>query len=84
VNTSLLYTAKGVSALLVPFANEITEATGSWFEVFVAAAAANFIVVILAIFVLRPLRVTQHAKPSPEEAVSAPHQAQSQRMRHAD
>lgn len=77
VNTSLLYTAKGMSALLVPFANELKEATGSWFTVFAVAAAANFIVVILAIFVLRPLRVSQHAKPSPGETVNAPNLLQS-------
>jgi OFA family oxalate/formate antiporter-like MFS transporter len=77
-NTSLLYTAKGMSALLIPFANEIKETTGSWFTVFVAAAAATFIVVILATFVLRPLRVSQHANPSPGEKVIAPAQTMPQ------
>ena len=55
-NAGLLYTAKGTSALLVPLANVIKSATGSWYTVFVAAAAMNFVVVILALFVLRPLR----------------------------
>ena len=55
-NTALLYTAKGTSALLVPFANIIKNATGSWWTVFLVAAAMNFIVVLLALFVLRPLR----------------------------
>jgi len=59
VNTSLLYTAKGTSALLVPFANVIKTASGSWYAVFVVAAAMNFIVVILALVVLRPLRYRQ-------------------------
>ncbi len=31
-NTALLYTAKGTSALLVPFANMIKSATGSWYD----------------------------------------------------
>jgi OFA family oxalate/formate antiporter-like MFS transporter len=61
VNTSLLYTAKGMSALLIPFANEIKEATGSWFVVFAVAAGMNFLVVFLAVFVLRPLRARRHA-----------------------
>ena len=34
VNTSLLYTAKGTSALLVPLANVLKDATGSWQAVF--------------------------------------------------
>ncbi len=55
-NTALLYTAKGTSALLVPLANVIKSATGSWYDVFIAAALMNFLVVLLALFVLRPLR----------------------------
>jgi OFA family oxalate/formate antiporter-like MFS transporter len=55
-NTALLYTAKGTSALLVPFANHIEAATGSWWAVFLVAALMNFFVVALAMFVLRPLR----------------------------
>ncbi len=56
VNLSLLYTAKGASAFLVPLANVIVTATGSWHMVFVASAIMNFVVVGLALFVLRPLR----------------------------
>ena len=59
VNTSLLYTAKGTSALLVPFANWIREASGSWWTVFVVAAVMNFVVVGLALFVLKPMRRAQ-------------------------
>ncbi len=59
VNTSLLYTAKGTSALLVPFANLIRDTSGSWYVVLVAAAAMNFIVGALAVFVLRPMRRVQ-------------------------
>jgi MFS transporter, OFA family, oxalate/formate antiporter len=55
-NTSLLYTAKGTSAFLVPLANVLQSATGSWHGVFVGAAIANFAVVALALFVLKPIR----------------------------
>ncbi len=56
VNLSLLYTAKGASAFLVPVVNIIKSATGSWHVVFVATAIMNFVVVALALFVLKPLR----------------------------
>ena len=56
VNLSLLYTAKGASAFLVPLANVIKAQTGSWHMVFVITAVMNVIVVALALFVLKPLR----------------------------
>src|SRR6202050_518961 len=56
VNVSLLYTAKGASAFLVPLANMIKDSTGSWHMVFVATAIMNFVVVALALFVLKPMR----------------------------
>jgi OFA family oxalate/formate antiporter-like MFS transporter len=56
VNLSLLYTAKGVSAFLVPVANLIKTATGGWHAVFAATALMNLLVVGLALFVLRPMR----------------------------
>ncbi len=56
VNLSLLYTAKGTSAFLVPVANLIKTSTGSWHMVFVVTAVMNFVVVGLALFVLKPLR----------------------------
>jgi OFA family oxalate/formate antiporter-like MFS transporter len=55
-NLSLLYTAKGAAAFLVPVANVIKHSTGSWHMVFVVAAVMNFIVVALALAVLKPLR----------------------------
>jgi MFS transporter, OFA family, oxalate/formate antiporter len=61
VNASLLYTAKGTSAFLVPLANILKDMTGSWHGVFVGTAIANFVVVGLALFVLRPLRAAQLA-----------------------
>jgi OFA family oxalate/formate antiporter-like MFS transporter len=56
VNLSLLYTAKGASVFLVPVANLIKSATGGWHLVFVLTAIMNFIVVALALFVLKPMR----------------------------
>lgn len=56
VNLSMLYTAKGASAFLVPLANVIKEATGSWQMVFLLTTIMNFAVVGLALFVLRPMR----------------------------
>ncbi len=56
VNLSLLYTAKGASAFLVPVANLIKASTGSWHMVFVVTAVMNLVVVALALFVLKPMR----------------------------
>jgi MFS transporter, OFA family, oxalate/formate antiporter len=56
VNLSLLYTAKGASAFLVPVANLIQAATGGWHMVFVVTAIMNFAVVGLALFILKPIR----------------------------
>ncbi len=63
VNASLLYTAKGTSAFLVPLANILKDATGDWHAVFAITAVANFVVVALALFVLRPMRLAQLAGP---------------------
>ena len=60
VNAALLYTAKGASALLIPLANVIKDATGSWTDVFVGTAVVNIIVVVLALAVLRPMRARYH------------------------
>ncbi len=58
-NVSLLYTAKGTSAFLVPLANVLKSATGSWESVLLVAAVTNVVVVLLALFVLRPMRANQ-------------------------
>lgn len=82
VNLSLLYTAKGASAFLVPLANVIKASTGSWHLVFVATAFMNFVVVGLALFVLRPMRAKFIARskhsveapaPSPSQQWVSPH-----------
>ena len=51
----MLYTAKGVAALLVPLSSYISERSG-WSAVFVVAAMLNFAAAGLALFVLRPSR----------------------------
>jgi OFA family oxalate/formate antiporter-like MFS transporter len=59
-NASLLYTAKGTSAWLVPLANVVQTATGSWHAVFVVSAMGNALVVLAALLFLRPLRAAHH------------------------
>ncbi len=61
VNLSLLYTAKGTSAFFVPLANVIKDAS-NWEMVFVVTAILNFVVVVLALFVLRPMRARMLAQ----------------------
>src|SRR6201996_4181046 len=60
-NASLLYTAKGLSAFVVPLANVLKSYTGSWHSVFFAASIMNFVVVGLALFVVRPMRASLSA-----------------------
>ncbi len=72
VNAGLLYTAKGVSALLVPFANVLVAKAGNWHAVFVLAAAGNIVVVLLALFVLRPLRRRHNAAQVALAAIQVP------------
>jgi MFS transporter, OFA family, oxalate/formate antiporter len=60
-NTSLLYTAKGLSAFIVPLANMLKAYSGNWHTVFAVAAIMNFIVVALALFVVRPMRLSINA-----------------------
>jgi OFA family oxalate/formate antiporter-like MFS transporter len=55
-NYGMLYTAKGTASLLVPLANVLTTATGSWHAVFYVAAILNIVAAIMALVVLRPLR----------------------------
>src|SRR6516164_7083494 len=56
-NYGMLYTAKGTAALLVPLGNVLTTWTGSWTAVFVIAAILNIIAAVMAIVVLRPIRI---------------------------
>jgi OFA family oxalate/formate antiporter-like MFS transporter len=71
-NTSLLYTAKGLSAFVVPLANVLKTYTGSWHSVFAVAAIMNFIVVGLALFVVRPMRISISASQEKKSAIGQP------------
>jgi OFA family oxalate/formate antiporter-like MFS transporter len=62
-NYGMLYTAKGTAALLVPLGNVLYDATGkSWTAVFIVAAILNIIAAVMALLVLRPLRIRQMSK----------------------
>ncbi|HLZ03894.1 MAG TPA: oxalate/formate MFS antiporter [Bradyrhizobium sp.] len=66
-NTALLYTAKGLSAFVVPLANVLKSYTGSWHSVFVVASIMNFAVVGLALFVVRPMRLSMSSSQANED-----------------
>jgi MFS transporter, OFA family, oxalate/formate antiporter len=70
-NTALMYTAKGVSAFATPLANVLKVHTGSWHAVFVVASIMNIIVVLAALFVVRPLRLSMSAAEK-QNAVAQP------------
>ena len=55
-NAGLLYTAKGTAALLVPLTS-VYAAAGGWSSVFRASAILNFGAAIMALAVLKPLRL---------------------------
>ena len=55
-NAGLLYTAKGVAALVVPYSSLLTSISGDWRLVFFIAAALNLVTAGLAIAVLAPMR----------------------------
>ena len=55
-NNGMLYTAKGTGALLVPYAALISKAHG-WSAVFAIAMTFNVTAAVLAVFVLKPMRM---------------------------
>jgi len=55
VNYGIMYTAKGCAALLVPFGNVLTHATGSWVAVYAVGCGMNVVAALLGFFVLRPV-----------------------------
>jgi OFA family oxalate/formate antiporter-like MFS transporter len=61
-NYGILYTAKGVASWLVPLANVLMTASGSWTAVFAVASVLNALAAILALFVLNPARIHVMAK----------------------
>jgi oxalate/formate antiporter len=52
----LLYCAKGIAALLVPFGNVLMEATGTWTSVLYTMAVLDMSAALAAILILKPLR----------------------------
>ncbi len=58
----VLYCAKGVAALLVPFGNLIMEATGTWSTVLYMMGAMDICAALTAVFILRPLLKRHHAQ----------------------
>jgi OFA family oxalate/formate antiporter-like MFS transporter len=70
-NAGLLYTAKGTASLLVPLANVLAAASGSWHAVFVVAALMNAVAAIMALAVLKPLRAA-HYRTVPEVSAVRP------------
>ena len=61
-NYGMLYTAKGTASLLVPLANVLTTATGNWRAVFVIAALMNIVAAVMALVVLKPMRIKTMAR----------------------
>ncbi|MGH7097821.1 MAG: oxalate/formate MFS antiporter [Stellaceae bacterium] len=62
VNYGIMYTAKGVASLLVPFGNILTAMTGSWHAVYAVGCGMNVIAALLGFFVLRPVINTRLKK----------------------
>jgi OFA family oxalate/formate antiporter-like MFS transporter len=61
-NAGMLYTAKGTATLFAaPLAVVLMTSTGSWDAVFWIASAMNVVSAFMAIFVLRPMRVSHRA-----------------------
>lgn len=56
-NYGLLYTAKGTASLLVPLGSWLAVHTGSWMPIFLIAVVFDWTAAVLALFVLKPLRI---------------------------
>jgi OFA family oxalate/formate antiporter-like MFS transporter len=74
-NAGMLYTAKGAGALLVPFAAIVAKNHG-WTTVFSVAMTCNIIAGLMALFVLKPMRLRHFAKsraayPTPADGVAS-------------
>jgi oxalate/formate antiporter len=58
----VLYCAKGVAALLVPFGNILMERTGTWATVLYTMSAMDICSALTAVLILRPLLRRHHAQ----------------------
>jgi len=70
-NAGMLYTAKGAGSLLVPVAAIIAKNHG-WGAVFTVGMSFNIIAVLMALFVLKPMRIKHFAKSRVDFPTSAP------------
>src|SRR6202011_1347409 len=70
-NAGMLYTAKGAGSLLVPVAAIIAKNHG-WGAVFTVGMSFNIIAALMALFVLRPMRIRHFAKSRAEFPSAAP------------
>jgi len=70
VNYGLMYTAKGVASLLIPFGNVLTRSTGSWHAVYTVGCVMALIASLLAFFVLKPA-IKKRLRPVSELAAAA-------------
>jgi OFA family oxalate/formate antiporter-like MFS transporter len=66
-NAGLLYTAKGMAALVVPLATIVAAKFGGWNVVFTIIAGMNIVAALLAIIGMKPLRarIVTHVAPVP-------------------
>ncbi|HSK41257.1 MAG TPA: oxalate/formate MFS antiporter [Arenibaculum sp.] len=71
----VLYCAKGVAALLVPFGNLLMEATGTWSSVLYTVATMDLIAAIMALVVLKPMLARHHARNAALMAAAVPAEA---------
>jgi MFS transporter, OFA family, oxalate/formate antiporter len=70
-NAGMLYTAKGAGSLLVPVAAIIAKNHG-WGAVFTVGMSFNIIAVLLALFVLKPMRIKHFAQSRVDFPSAAP------------
>jgi MFS transporter, OFA family, oxalate/formate antiporter len=73
VNYGIMYTAKGVAALLVPLGNVLTHATGSWHAVYAVGCGMNVVAALLGFFVLKPIIKARLAFPRQPVAAGPVH-----------
>ena len=56
-NAGMLYTAKGTASLLVPLAALLAVTPKDWQTVLMLGAGMNIVAAVMALLVLRPMRV---------------------------
>jgi MFS transporter, OFA family, oxalate/formate antiporter len=65
-NLSMLYTAKGAAAFLVPLGSFAAGTTGNWNSVLYITTGINLVAVVLVYTVLRPAAALHHTEDQPE------------------